>query len=242
MNKAAIVGVLFATSLTFSTHAQSSRNDIPESSDTRVYRISFERKDPIAGIDAPPAFKLPFRCTSDGTSFITMVPAGGLIQPPLYAPALLLISVSMSGQVHTFPLDQATQQLRSVVEIDHYVSDSTVLFLIEAAKENRPETRTWTKSNGDKGEYAANSAERGRYLVFFSRDGDYKGISRIDLGFRVQHVGVFPSGTLLAFGFDDQDHSPKLALLKEDGELLRFLQIRHGDAPHSLVGTADGSN
>jgi hypothetical protein len=148
----------------------------------------------------------------------------------------------MSGQHHTFSLDQATQQLHNVTEIDHFVSDSTVLFLIEAARENEPVTRNWTKPNGDKGEYSANNAERRRYLVFFSLDGDYKGTSEIDLGFWVQHIGVFPSGSLLAFGFDEKDHSPKLAMLKEDGTLLRFLQIHRGDALHSLVGTADGSD
>src|SRR5580698_177805 len=51
-----------------------------------LYSISFERKDPVAGLDASPAIKLPFDCTADGTVFVTMVPVGGQMQPPLYAP------------------------------------------------------------------------------------------------------------------------------------------------------------
>jgi hypothetical protein len=207
-----------------------------------LYRISFERKDPVAGIDAPPAFKLPFECTSDGTAFITMLPAGGLIQPPLYIPPpLLLVSVSGTGQTHTFPIDQPTQQLYNVREIDHYASDSTVVFLIQAASENKVVKRTWTKPDGTRGEFSDNSAEWHLYLLFFDRDGNYKRTSELDVGFKARHLGVFSSGNLLVFGEDEKDHSPKFAMVKEDGTLLRFLQIRKGDDPDSVLGTKDGS-
>jgi hypothetical protein len=59
--------------------------------------------------------------------------------------------------------------------------------------------------------------------------------------FAVQRVGLFPSGAFLAFGFDEQDHSPKLAMLKEDGTSLKFLEIRKDDAPESMFGTRVGS-
>src|SRR5271165_2130020 len=160
------------------------------------YRISFQRKEPVSGIDAPPVLKLPFECTTDGTAFITMLPAGGLSQPPVYAPPpLLLVSVSLSGQAHTFPIDQATEQFYNTREIDHYASDSAVVFLVEAARENKPVKRTYTKPDGTSGEYFYNSAERHMFLVFFDRDGSYKNTSELDIGFRALHIGVFPSGT-----------------------------------------------
>jgi hypothetical protein len=52
---------------------------------------------------------------------------------------------------------------------------------------------------------------------------------------------MFPSGAFLAFGYDQKDHSPKLAMLKDDGTLMRPLEIGKGEAPESLFGTKDGS-
>jgi len=53
--------------------------------------------------------------------------------------------------------------------------------------------------------------------------------------FRIQHLAVFPSGIFLAFGFDADDHSPKLVMLKEDGTLLKSLEITRGDMPESVL-------
>jgi len=237
-----VMSVLLGTGLAVLGQGQTSPHAIAQSQDVPQYRISFERKEPVAGIDAPPAFKLPFECTTDGTAFITMMPVGGVTQPPLYAPPpLLLVSISLSGQAHTFPIDQPTERLYNTREIDHYASDSAVVFLVEAASENKPIKRTYTKSDGTSGEYSYNSAERHMFLFFFDRDGKHKSTSELDIGFRALHIGVFPSGTLLAFGYDPKNHSTRLAMVKEDGTLLRSLQIGKGDAPESMFGTENAS-
>jgi hypothetical protein len=240
------MSVLLGTGLAILVHGQSSSPAISQttaqSKDVPRYRISFERKEPVAGIGASPVIKLPFGCTADGTVFISTMPLGGLSQPPLYAPPpALLVSVALSGQAHTFPIDQPTEQLYDTREIDYYASDSAVVFLIEAARENKPSKRTYTKSDGTLGEYSYNSAERHMFLLFFDRDGSYKNTSELDIGFRPLHIAVFPSGTLLAFGYDKENHSTKLAMVKEDGTLLRSLQITKGDVPESMFGTKDGS-
>ncbi len=207
-----------------------------------LYSISFERKDAVAGIEASHAIKLPFQCTEDGTVFVDMVPAGGQFQPPVFVPpSLLLTSVSPSGHANTFPLDQATEQLYDVREVDHYASDSEVIFLIRAAKENKPVKRTYIKPDGTQGEFTKNSAERNLYIVRFDRDGNYKKTIEVDVSFEIEQIGVFPSGIFLAFGYDENDHSPKLAMLKDDATLLRLLQIPKGDAPESMFGTKDSS-
>src|SRR5580698_3296411 len=207
-----------------------------------LYSISFERKDPVAGLDASPAIKLPFDCTADGTVFVTMVPVGGQMQPPLYAPPpLLLTSVSPSGQANTFPLDQVTAQLYEVREVDHYASESSVIFLVKAARENRPAKQTYTKQDGTQGEFTRNTADRYSYIVLFNRDGEYKKTIETDVSIEIQHLGVFPSGTFLAFGYDQKDHSPRLEMLKDDGTLMRTLQISKNDVPESLLGTKDRS-
>jgi hypothetical protein len=207
-----------------------------------LYSISFERKDAVAGLDASPAIKLPFQCTNDGTAFVDMVPVGAQVRPPAYAPPpLLLASVSPTGHANTFPLDQITEQLFDVREIDHYAAESEVIFLIKAAKESKPVKQTYTKEDGTEGETARNIADRNFYIITFNRDGEHKKTIEIDSGFHIQNIGVFPSGDFLAFGYDEKDHSPKLAMLKSDGTSLRPLEIPKNDAPDSMFGTKDDS-
>jgi hypothetical protein len=205
---------------------------------TPVYRISFERGDAIAGVNSTAAVQLPFKCASDGTIFVTFVgtvPADSGLLPPLIPP-LEFVSIAPPDRGQVFRLDQVPELFVSR-EIDHYPSDSEVIFLVLAARENKPEKRSvsWGKE-GARREYTVNAAEQHFYIVTFSRDAEYKRTAEIENAFSIQNIGVFPSGILLAFGFDKSDHSPKLAMLKEDGTLLKFLEIPKGDAPGSMVG------
>lgn len=217
------------------------RPEFPQSG--ALEAISFHEKDAVAGVDASPAIKLPFQCTGDGTVFITMVPLGGHVEPPLYnPPPLLLTSVSLSGRVNTFPLDQVTEQLYNVREIDHYASDSVVVFLVQASSENKPTSQTYKKPDGTEAEFSKNTAERHFYIITFDRDGRYKRTAEIeDIAFQIQRIGIFPSGSFLAFGYDNQDHSPKLSMLKDDGGLMRTLHLRKGVVPGSVLGTKENS-
>ena len=38
-----------------------------------LYRITFKESEPIKGVGAAPAFRLPFQCAGDGTIFLTTV-------------------------------------------------------------------------------------------------------------------------------------------------------------------------
>ena len=236
---------LLAIGLSLSTQGRAkpkTKPPLPKPAPAPLYSISFERKDAVGGINASPAIKLPFECTSDGTVFVDMVPLGAQIHPPSYAPPpLLLTSVSPAGHANSFPLDQVTEQLFDVREIDHYAAESEVIFLIRAAKENKPEKQTYTKEDGTQGETTKNTADRNLYVVIFDREGQHKKTMEIDGSFTIQRIGVFPSGDFLAFGYDEKEHSPKLAMLKDDGTLMRSLQIPKGAAPESMFGTRDGN-
>src|SRR5215469_5813700 len=244
MHRAPLLLALLIGPIPLSTMAW--RGSLSQSSDrppgpAPLYRISFKRGDAIAGVNSTSAVRLPFKCTSDGTIFVTFaggVPANSGLLPPL-SPPLEFVSITLPDRGQAFPLDQAPELFVSR-EIDHYPSDSEVAFLVLASRENKPEKRTvpWGKE-GEKREYTVNAAQQHPYVVSFSRDGKYKRTVEIDEAFRIQNIGVFPSGILLAFGFDKSDHSPKLAMLKEDGTLLKFLEIPKGDAPDSLLGGQD---
>ena len=222
--------------------AQSASTIAPGSKSTPVpsYRVSFERREPIPGISATGAIELPFLCTSDGTFFVNFVgtvPAGGGIQPPLVQPALLT-SVSPSGRGHTFRLDQVPELYVSR-EKDHFASDSEVIFLVRASRENKPVKRTYRRKDGSEGEYEDNSAPQHLYILSFTREGEYRRTTEIGDTFSILRLGVFPRGTFLAFGFEEKDHSPRLAMLTQDGTFLKSLTIPAGDAPQSMVGGAD---
>jgi hypothetical protein len=206
-----------------------------------LYRVSFVRGEEVAGVSATPAIELPFECGSDGTifvSFVSTVPANtGLPPPPPGPPPTLLTSVSPAGRGQTYRLDQVPELYISAEE-DHFASDSDVIFLVRASKENKPVKQTYTVGSY-RGELTANAGEQHLYIVSFGRDGQYRRTVEAPDAFRIEHLGAFPSGTFLAFGYDAKDHSPKLAMLKEDGTLLKFLEIPRGDAPESMVSGAD---
>ena len=209
-----------------------------ESAPAPLYQINFQAGDPVSGIGAMPAVRLPLECTGDGTMFITMVQALETGAPPRnlsqYAPSLLLTSISRSGEAHSFPLDQVPD-LYDIVQNSDYASDSKVVFLLSAAHGSKP-------PEAAAGDGAAKSpVERHFYIVRFDRQGNYEKTIQVDDTFHMHHLGLFPSGTFLAHGADRGDHAPKLAMLKDDGTLSKFLDIPEGDAPESAIGTKDAS-
>lgn len=209
-----------------------------------LYRVSFARGQAVPGLSASPAVKLPFQCAGDGTifvSFVSTVPAGsGLPPPPPGPPPTVLTSVSTSGHGQTFRLDQVPELYISS-EVDHFASDSRVIFLVQASRENKPVKQAYTVGSY-RGEYTSNEAERHFYLVMFSHDGRYLKTIEIEDAFRILQIAEFPSGVFLAFGFDAKDRSPKLAMLREDGAILKFLEIPKGDAPESMLSGANAAH
>jgi hypothetical protein len=176
-------------------------------SDPPSYSISFQQGDAVPGIGAVSAMRLPFECTNDGTVFITMLQP--LVGAPPQTPAqisssLLLISVPRAREAHSFPLNKVPD-LYDISEIGHYVYESKVVFLLRAA--------TSLSEPPEKAEHYV-------YIAIFDRDGNYQKKIEVEDNFQIYKIGLFPSGNYLAYGFDKQDHSPKLAMLEDDGTLL----------------------
>src|ERR1700722_19917711 len=90
----------------------SSLQGVERSSDpTPLYRVSFERGDAIAGVNSTSAVQLPFKCTNDGTIFVTFVgsvPVNSGLLPPLIPP-LQFVSIAPPDRGQVFRLDQVPQ-------------------------------------------------------------------------------------------------------------------------------------
>ena len=242
MPKAALVLALLSASLCAAALGQSGSKPAPVSRHpaTPLYRVSFERREPVEGVNATGALQLPFQCTSDGTffvNFIGTVPAGAGIKPPLFPP-MLLTSVSPFGHGHTFRLDQVPELFISRQE-DYFASDSEVIFLVRGARENKPVKRTFQWKDGSQGEYEENAAPQHLYILSFTRDGEYRRTIEVEDSFYILQVGVFPSGMFLALGFDKKDNSTRLVMLTADGNLLKPLTVPADDFPQAMIAGAD---
>lgn len=193
------------------------------------YSITFKEGEPVPGVGAALAIRLPFECTADGTVFITTVqPLGAGDRPSnlaQFSPSYLLMSVARTGEAHSFPLNQIPE-LSDITDIDHFVSDSGVVFLLRA-------TRGMSGSDSE----SPAKAEHHLYIVKFTLDGTYQKMIQLEDPFSIYRIGVFPSGNYLAFGFDERDHASKLAMLNEDGSVSEYLQVAKADMPESAVGT-----
>lgn len=202
------------------------------------YSIEFTEGEPVAGIGAIHAFSMPLECSSDGTLFVNTVQsldAGRL--PANLAPfqqSMLMISVSPTNEAHSFPLNNIPD-LSDIREVAEYPTDSSIVFLLNAASEDKKEKRTYIGSDGQPNETTVNSAPHHFFLVLFERDGRYSKTIPIEDSFQITRIGMFPDGMYLAYGYDNTDHSPKLALLKEDGTLLKYLEAPKGGIPESAV-------
>jgi hypothetical protein len=225
--------------------ASPAKPPVPSPYPVPVYRVSFERGQLIPAVSSSSVIKWPLQCSDDGTifaSFVSTARAGsGLPPPPPGPPTSILTSISRAGQARTFRLDQVPNLYISGEE-DHYVSDSEVIFLVRASRENNPVKRAYTV--GDyQGEKTVNAAEQHLYVVTFNRDAEYQRTAQIADLFKIQKIGLFPSGSFLVFGFDKSDYSAKLAMLKADGTLLKTIDIpKDGDAPPSTIGGGGASS
>ena len=212
---------LLAFVISTSTWAQSDPTTTASRPDSApLYRVSFEKRDPVPGISATPAIALPFQCTGDGTILVRFVVPSTPGAPPRPNP-MLDVSISQAGQGKTFPLDQVPG-LYGPHELDRFAADSELVFLVQASRDDN-----------------SAKAPKHLYIVSFTREGEYKRTTEIEDEFQIQRLGEFPSGAFLAFGLNAKDSSPELELLKEDGTLLKSLQTPKGAMPESLLPAKD---
>ena len=231
MIRSLLVLVLWAVCSICSARGQNDRPSKRPASheEPPVFRISFQRDDKARTLSGFTSIAPDYQCTSDGAVFFIELHQPSMTSLPLE----VLVSESLSGEPHEFRFDQIND-LHDVQLKAHYAEDSKVVLLVIAAAEDKREKIEFIADDGSKHEMVENTAEHHDYILVFDRSGFYRGKVQIDDTFAVQRVGVFPSGDFLIYGFDKQDHAPKLAMLRTDGTLLRSLEVPKNGAPKSV--------
>src|ERR1700685_429714 len=227
---APLAGALLAIGLSVAAGGQvgpGEKATEPQRAVAPLFRISFQRGEAVQGLSASPVIIPPFQCTSDGTVFITM------LRPPDFH-AQILTSVSTSREARAFELSQVPE-LFDLSEVSHDASDSGVVFLVRATRKDDQTKQGFVTSDGTTGEFSRNAAEHHLFIVSFDRAGKYTKTVQADDSFRILRLAAFPSGMLLAYGYAEEDGSPRLALLKDDGTLLKYIQIPDRAAPQAAL-------
>lgn len=213
-----------------------------------LYRVFFESGEPIASTTLSFSLASSPACTDDGTVLMMAVSRSlpgastqSAIADATHPPVETLITVSTAGEVHDFRLDQVSD-LYDVQQKGYYAANSGVTELVIAAVENKRTKEMFVASDGTKHEVTTNPSDHHDYLLVFDARGEYRSRIQIDDTLAIVRVGLFPSGSLLALGFDRQDRSPKLVMLKEDGTLFRLLDIPKGDAPPKIFDRKNESD
>lgn len=206
-----------------------------------AYQISFKAVDGMQSIPIPGlmAGRLPVNdpgCASDGTALLHLMEF-----PPSGWPISSYYSVSPSQEANSFSFDQAPK-IYDLIAGEGYIGESEVVFEVSGATEYKEGKGYAWLDSGETKEWKANAAEHHSYILAYGRDGRFKRMVQLDDSFRIHVLGVFSGRTFLAYGFDNVSKSPRLALIKEDGTLLQYLQLPDNYLPPYLKKAQDEEN
>jgi hypothetical protein len=155
-------------------------------------------------------------CSDDNTAFFNLAAgsAGDLSGVPE------LYSVSTGGEVkhllRKMPIGFSDVSVR-----DFYVTEHTLVTMLEAVKRD---------------DESSPVRERDYLLSVSDRDGDLASLLKLDARFKPLKIALFGSGDYLLLGWDEGNLVPKLALLKEDGTIRRFIDLDEHKAETKSAG------
>jgi len=233
--------LLFALA-SFTVAQESKAQGATGSSPAGIYTrsASLEFKDAsLSNILGSPVFIGAAQCADDRTVFLDMA-------RPLLNGEGRIYSISKTA-VHEYATENISG-LHDVRLIGYYASDSGVLLLVNAAREERQGKIRLTLPDGTKSDVKTNVAERKFFLAEFDPEGSYKNTFEVDPAFAtdkllVTEVGAFDSGHLLAVAVARDTANFELAMLNGDGSLLRVLDTPRAirDSSRKERGLSSGS-
>jgi len=162
-----------------------------------VARLAFSQPDVDSPLSLPSmAISGPPTCSSDGRAFIRFM------TPPPYYNNIVPYSVSPVGNVVHY--DVGRIQGLTDIYVTFIDPGTTNVALLLRARESGAEMHSPIEA----------------YMALFDYDGDFKGVSRLDLGFRPIEIAQLYQNGYLVLGADPETGDAKLVLVDSTGALL----------------------
>ena len=119
-------------------------------------------------------------------------------------------------------------EFTNVIHRDFFPGDSALVTLMEAQKRDAADTEVPPR-------------EIRYYLSASDHDGDENKLVALDLPFKPLKVAQFGSGEFVVLGWEGANQLAKVAILKEDGTLRRFLDLDERSAGSKTPATTEGA-
>lgn len=181
--------------------------------------IFFSKPKILSQVSASPLIVDPMQCSSDGTSFVEMVPGGDLSNRTLY-------SVTSEGEVSRFERN-IFPGLKNIRLLSYYPAENRVVTLLSAVEKNTSNDVVNLESK------AAADEKRAFYLIVQDRKGSLQGQWKLHLRIQPVQVASLDSGKFLILGIEPTNRNPELELVDTDGTFIRTLDIEGVQYDHA---------
>lgn len=106
-----------------------------------------------------------------------------------------------------------------------FFSKAKYVHLLLRGYKGSGERRTLRRPDGTT-ENAVSYEKTSYYVAKYQENGDYLGSVELDITFRPLQFGVFGNGELLVVGADQDLLTPRVALVKSNGQFVKFLEMK----------------
>lgn len=167
----------------------------------------------------------PISCSEDNTIFVRPVDPAGLQD---------LIAVPADGKFVTSYSRDRIKDVSNPQPSNFFVQDSSVYLLVSGSYDPHGVSVRTKNAAGEIEQRNITAARSRAFIARFDRDGSYDRAIPLDIPFKVYQFGVFPDGSFLVAGSVIETSEPKIALLRSNGQLERYLDLGsdvRADAP-----------
>ena len=179
----------------------------------------------LPGLPDTGTFAPPFTCSSNGDIYISETGFDENGRP--VAPVPDLFKISPTGTVKRIPRPLPTD-FKIFDSAGFFAGESTLVTVIRAAQ--------------PVDEHAAQAHPGATtFLSVTDPDGDHPRLIRLDLGFNMVKAAAFDSGGFVVLGLDLKSFQPAVAILNDDGQLERYLNLFSNADKPSAKGEPDSA-
>lgn len=184
--------------------------------------IKSQEKVPLLGASA---LVMPVSCTPNGTIYVRLASPAGVEE---------VVSISSHDRQTVRFSKQKIYDIPNPALGTVFATDSDVYIRVTSDSNPRGVKLKLPLSDGTADQNIQTVGTRKYHIAHYKPDGTYVGGLVLDIPLVPRQIGVFANGDFLVAGMTADTREPRLALVKADGQLLRFINLQddiRGDAP-----------